>query len=254
MISIPSISIVGTGNVAQVFGQKFVDSGIKIASVIGRNEQKLLELSKLWNTQIETLEQISGDIILVAVPDENVQEIVNQIDSNKGVVYTAGSIPLNSISHPNCGVFYPLQTFTGNRKGSELKFPLLIESKNEKLTEVLFQLGTQISKSVEFCDSEKRKKIHLSAVFINNFTNHMVYLGYKIANQNAIDSKIYTDLLEETFDKLKNMEPFEAQTGPSRRNDLATINNQIDMLDESHRELYISITNSILKTYLHEKL
>ena len=82
----------------------------------------------------------------------------------------------------------------------------------------------------------------------------MIYLGYKIANQNAIDSSIYADLLEETFDKLKNMEPFEAQTGPARRNDLATIKSQIDMLDESDRELYINITNSILKTYLNEKL
>jgi predicted short-subunit dehydrogenase-like oxidoreductase (DUF2520 family) len=254
MTSLPSISIVGTGNVAQLFGQKFYDIGIEIASVVGRNEVKLKELSDHWNTKIEKLETISGDLILVAIPDESVLEIISRIDPNKPVFYTAGSINLQSISHPNCGVFYPLQTITKIENQKDIKFPLLIESKTESLSQVLFELANQISESVQYCDSEKRKQIHLSAVFINNFTNHMIYLGYKIAKQNSIAPSIYSDLLRETFEKLSLINPLDAQTGPARRNDLKTIRQQIEMLDETEKELYISITDSILKTYFHEKL
>jgi predicted short-subunit dehydrogenase-like oxidoreductase (DUF2520 family) len=254
MVTLHSVSIVGTGNVAQVFGQKFHDSGIKIASIIGHNEEQLRELSNRWNTKRETLESASGDLILIAVPDKQVREITNQINLHKFVVYTAGSIQLDTILHPNCGVFYPLQTITKNIKGADFKFPLLIEAKNEALNQILFDLGSKISDTVEYCDSEKRIKIHLSAVFINNFTNHIIFLGHKIAKQNHINPTIFNDLLKETFDKLNQLEPYDAQTGPARRNDLKTIRQQIDMLDEHDRDLYITISNSILKTYLHEKL
>jgi len=82
----------------------------------------------------------------------------------------------------------------------------------------------------------------------------MIYLGYKIAKQNSIAPSIYSDLLRETFEKLSLINPLDAQTGPARRNDLKTIRQQIEMLDETEKELYISITDSILKTYFHEKL
>ena len=250
----PSISIVGTGNVAEVLGQRLIEAKLNIVSVIGRNENRARQLSTKWGCEIESYENITGDLILVAVSDEATTSIVDALNKNKLVAITSGSIELSEINHPNSGIFYPLQTFSKDRTSVLIQFPLLIESKTDEMTEILFFIGQKISSQVEICNSEKRKKVHLSAVFMNNFSNHMIQLGQSLAVKNLVDPNLFNDLIQETFEKLKLLNPKESQTGPARRNDLETIQKHLDQLDSPEKEIYIQITNSILKTYGYDEL
>ena len=45
--------------------------------------------------------------------------------------------------------------------------------------------------------------------------------------------------------KIKNLTPKEAQTGPAKRNDIETIKNHLNLLSKSQQELYLKITQSI---------
>jgi predicted short-subunit dehydrogenase-like oxidoreductase (DUF2520 family) len=250
----PTITIIGTGNVAEILGQRFIDKGLQVVSVVGRNKERTTELSQKWSVPIEKIEEISGDFILVCLPDSVTKDVVEQIDNQKVVAYTAGSILLTEITHPNCGVFYPLQTFSKSRRNSGITFPLLIESKSAQISDILKKLGTKISDKVEYCNSEKRKRIHLSAVFINNFSNHLISIGQNLAEKNNIDPQLFSALIEETFVKLKVLSSEEAQTGPAVRNDLTTVKSHLEMLDGNEKEIYKLLTNNLLKTFGHDQL
>lgn len=250
----PTITIIGTGNVAEILGQRLFDEGIQVVSVVGRNKERASELAYKWSARIEDIADISGEFVLVCLPDSVTKNVVEQIDDQKIVAYTAGSLSLTEISHPNCGVFYPLQTFSKARKENTLRYPILIESKSSSVSDFLKELGNKISDQVEYCDSEKRKHIHLSAVFINNFSNHVIYLGQKLARQKDIDPQLFAALIEETFAKLKDITPKEAQTGPAARNDLATIKSHLNLLQGDEREIYKLMTNNLLKTFDHDQL
>jgi predicted short-subunit dehydrogenase-like oxidoreductase (DUF2520 family) len=123
-----------------------------------------------------------------------------------------------------------------------------------ELAQAIGEVGSKISSVVEYCDSEKRKRIHLSAVFINNFSNHLISIGQNLAEKNNIDPQLFSALIEETFAKLKELAAEEAQTGPAVRNDLTTIKSHLEMLDGNEKEIYKLLTNNLLKTFGHDQL
>ena len=72
------------------------------------------------------------------------------------------------------GVFYPLQTFSRERTVDFKDFPFLLESSDLQSSEILQNLAESIGGKTCFVDTEQRIMIHLAAVFICNFTNHML--------------------------------------------------------------------------------
>ena len=52
-------------------------------------------------------------------------------------------------------------------------------------------------------------------------------------------------MIEETSNKIKNLTPKKAQTGPAKRNDAETIENHLNLLSKNQQEIYLKITQSI---------
>lgn len=244
-----SISIIGDGNVAKVLGHHISKSSLNLISICSRNTNKSNRLASLWNCKQEHIENISGDLILVCVNDDSVLEVIGQIQKEKTIAYCSGSINLDEVNRQNCGVLYPLQTFSGSEKDLLKKFPLLIESKNKQTKDLLFDIGKMLSEKVIYINSEERKHIHLSAVFINNFSNHMVHLGQDYGKKNNLPTDVFNDLIEETFNNLLSQTAYQAQTGPARRRDKKTIALHHDLLPDELKKMYLTITSSIDKTY-----
>jgi predicted short-subunit dehydrogenase-like oxidoreductase (DUF2520 family) len=250
MNSIKNISIVGSGNVAFHLGNALKNSGINIDYICSRNEIESISLAKKLNAK-ETLDlqQLSkSDMVLLCVPDDIVYEFINKIP-NTSCAYTSGSIELTKVESKNIGVFYPLQTFRKKDKIEIEKVPIFVEATNEEFQNQLIELAKKISNNVSIINSEERKKYHLSAVFLNNFTNHLLYLSKKEADKNGLKWDNLLPLLEETFKKNLTSNPFDNQTGPARRNDLITIEKHLSMLEGKSKEIYQIITESIKSTY-----
>jgi predicted short-subunit dehydrogenase-like oxidoreductase (DUF2520 family) len=250
MNSIKNISIVGSGNVAFHLGNALKNSGINIDYICSRNEIESISLAKKLNAK-ETLDlqQLSkSDMVLLCVPDDIVYEFINKIP-NTSCAYTSGSIELTKVESKNIGVFYPLQTFRKKDKIEIEKVPIFVEATNEVFQNQLIELAKKISNNVSIVNSEERKKYHLSAVFLNNFTNHLLYLSKKETDKNGLKWDNLLPLLEETFKKNLTSNPFDNQTGPARRNDLITIEKHLSMLEGKSKEIYQIITESIKSTY-----
>lgn len=243
-----SIVLIGTGNVATHFFQAF---GKRIVQIYGRNSEALLKFSKDVETTYDPLQIIDADMYIIAVSDSSIEGVSNFLGNKKGLVaHTSGSFPMNILQTKRRGVFYPLQTFTEGKKLDFSEIPICVEAEHEKDYTLLEDLGKSISNSVQRISSEKRKTLHLAAIFANNFSNHMFQISKEICTQNGVDFNLLKPLLVETVHKIGFLSPKEAMTGPARRNDVETMQRHLDSLeDATHKKIYQLISESIRKTY-----
>lgn len=255
MKSIETISIVGTGNVAFHMGRALLHSGLKICDVYGRDAVKAQEYANSFNcNSVRSIDELQGELIFICVKDDAVSNVCTLIDKQKAVVHTSGTLDMEILKdHENFGVFYPLQTFSLERNPDFTEVPLLVEGNTQEFTIVLQNIAARISKNVNLVNSQKRKTIHLSAVFINNFTNHIVYKAKTLLDKENTDWKILMPLLKETVNKLEQIDPYDAQTGPARRGDDQTIVNHLNMLSGIDKEIYQILTSSIIENYRNTK-
>ncbi len=247
-----SIAIIGSGNVATNFAHHLSaidDLHIGIFSPEINNRTTLAEATKstLYNNLVETF---NADLILICVPDNAIQDVVDLFPKNQKIAYTSGSIQLNTFkAHSNIGVFYPLQTFTKNHLINLKTVPFFIESSNEELEKELFELASLVGKNVSITSSEDRKHYHIAAVLLNNFTNHLAHLAQQHLAEYNLDWQNLLPLFEETARKITTSSPKEIQTGPARRNDTQVINQHLEALNENEKNIYLAMTNSIINTY-----
>jgi predicted short-subunit dehydrogenase-like oxidoreductase (DUF2520 family) len=247
------VSIIGSGNVAQhliVALQNSIinDAEMELVQVFARQKSTishLLDFNKItdnWSTLAE------ADLYIIAVSDDAISAVSEQIPyKNKLVVHTSGGISLEAIASNNRkGVFYPLQTFSKNKAVNFKIIPICIESQNASDYQLLQKVAQTISDSVFGINSEQRKALHLAAVFVNNFTNHLYKIGNDICIENNVPFEILKPLIQETAEKITQLSPNEAQTGPAIRNDIETINAHLSFLsDENQKNIYKILTQSI---------
>jgi predicted short-subunit dehydrogenase-like oxidoreductase (DUF2520 family) len=144
------------------------------------------------------------------------------------------------------GVFYPLQTFTKNKAVEFKTIPICLESENGTDYQVLDRVAKSISEKVFAINSQQRKALHVAAVFVNNFTNHLFQIGHEICRENQVPFEILNPLIVETVQKIMVLSPEEAQTGPAKRNDTATIETHESFLSAgNYLNIYKILTQSI---------
>lgn len=250
MHEISTVAFVGSGKVASVLSFIFAQNGIEVTGISSRNQASgELLAKKLGCNYYMSPNELQADLIIVAVNDDSVLSVVNKIDHNQRIAYTAGSVHLDTISHPNCSVFYPLQTFTEGRILNETEIPIFLESRNSNSLLALENLCRITNLTFDYCNSVERKQYHISAVFLNNFVNHLLYLSKDRIESENLNWNHLLPLLRETFFKSMNEDLFSIQTGPARRNDQIVIAEHKKMLSGNKLEIYEVLTKSIIETY-----
>ena len=166
---------------------------------------------------------------------------------NRLVVHTSGSVSLDSLNTNNRkGVFYPLQTFTKNKEVDFKSIPICLESENATDYQLLDRVAKSISEKVFTINSEQRKALHVAAVFVNNFTNHLYQLGNEICEEHQVPFEILNALIQETAQKINTLAPENAQTGPAIRNDKLIIEaHQLFLSNSNQSNIYKILTQSI---------
>ncbi|RKS52943.1 uncharacterized protein DUF2520 [Gillisia mitskevichiae] len=242
------IVIFGTGNLATHLFEVYKYSGdFKIIQVYNHDPKSL----QIFNDQVAittNLNEIApADIYILALKDDILAEISQKInETNALVLHTSGAVSVEVLNKfKNRGVFYPLQTFSKNKKVDFSKIPICIEANTAENTKVLNELASEISEKVFGISSEQRKTLHVAAVFVSNFVNFMYTEGEKICNDNQVPFEILHPLILETASKVTKMSPLESQTGPAKRNDQEVISSHLELLNEEQQKIYSLLTLSI---------
>ncbi|WP_077404490.1 Rossmann-like and DUF2520 domain-containing protein [Cellulophaga omnivescoria] len=247
------VVIIGLGNIGTHLYNAFSAlNNVSIAMLYNRTETALLPFKNSVNTTTNINNLPDADVYIIAISDDNITSLSTALKlQNKLVVHTSGSVPISVLDDKNRkGSFYPLQTFSKEAVVDFARIPICIEAENKTDEALLLQLAESVSNSVHKISSEQRKSIHLAAVFVNNFSNHMYQIGQEICEANKVPFSILSPLIQETVAKLNTLSPYNAQTGPAKRNDIGTMQRHItELTNNTHKEIYSVISKSITNTY-----
>ena len=244
------ISIIGSGNVAYHLVRTILKTeSLDLVELVVRNDESVknwVESGKIC-TDFELMQEV--DLYIIAVSDNAIEAVSAQLSVKNGlVVHTSGSTDIDVLNRNNRrGVFYPLQTFSKNKEVNFKSIPLCLETEFESDFILLEKVANAISDKVYKINFAQRKALHISAVFVCNFVNHLYKIGSDICLQNQVPFEILLPLIQETASKIEVLSPASAQTGPAKREDIITINSHLKFLsDENQKDIYKLLTKSII--------
>jgi predicted short-subunit dehydrogenase-like oxidoreductase (DUF2520 family) len=258
-----AVSFIGAGNLAWHLAPALDNAGYSVKEVYSRNRRNADALvERLYDAETKAdldFSSSKSSVFIIAISDDVIGDIAQEIalPEDAILVHTSGSQPLSVLGYaatPNLGVFYPLQTFTKDKKVEFNSIPIFVESETAIVEKRLMAMAKEIAKNVFKINSEERKALHVAAVFAANFTNHMLYLAQEIMRENALSYEWLKPLISEMITKSLSIGPENAQTGPARRGDLATLDKHMDFLkgDETVSELYKIISQDIVDRYTQD--
>jgi len=248
-----SVVLLGAGNVATHLYKAFTKAtNITVTQWFNRS----LEPLQPFKNEIEITNHFSqikdADIYIIAVSDDAIAELSTKLlFENKLIVHTSGSVSLHQLDKKNRrGVFYPLQTFSKDVDLDFSEIPICLEIEHKLDLDILKKIAAAIGCKSYRVNSDQRSALHLAAVFVNNFTNQLYRIGHEITELESVDFNILKPLIKETANKIDNLSPYLAQTGPAKRNDKKTLKKHLKTLDkDTHKEIYELMTKSIQQTH-----
>ncbi len=226
------VGLLGSGRVASQLGPALAAAGHQVEFVWNRTAPaaKTLAAQLPGTRALLTLESPlpPADVYLLALPDAAVAPLLASTTWPAGAVvaHLAGALPLavfDARPEVRGGVFYPLQTFSPGRAIDWPTVPLCIEAADAAAEAMLLALAHSLSQHVRLLDSAQRLKLHVAAVFANNFTNHLLGIADALLAEANLPPALLAPLVRETVDKALANPPFAVQTGPAVRRDAPTL-------------------------------
>lgn len=248
------IVIIGSGNVASVLGRLFKKNNHEIVQVVSRNADHAKSLAAELNchfTDYSGIIDTRAALYLVAVVDGALYDLAKSIHlGNKLIVHTAGSVSkdvLRDIS-VNYGVLYPLQSLRKEMAYAH-EIPFLIDGNTEETIKLIEGFARTLSSNVARSPDEERLKLHVAAVIVSNFTNHLYALAEEFCKEEQVDFKLLLPLIKETAERVSLISPADAQTGPAARHDIFTLDKHLRLLTDHPKlkYIYLKLTDSIMK-------
>lgn len=253
--TLTKVCIIGAGNVAThlSYALNKCTNIIQIYSHTLSNARLLSESIGKPDIATDNISSITcdADIYIVSIKDDCIADVIAHTPNCGIWAHTSGSTSISIFEgfKTNYGVFYPLQTFSKYTSVNMHNVPFFIEGNNDDTYNLLANLAQLISDTVIRADSNRRKLLHLSAVFACNFVNYMWTLAQDILQTDNLDISYLMPLLQETLNKISTTSPHEAQTGPARRGDIQIIQSHLSELSGEKREIYELISSMILNRY-----
>ncbi len=253
----PRIVILGAGNVATHLALSLSKKADIIQIYNHRLPAATTLASKVGAQAVDSLDDLdkSADLYIISIKDDAIAGLASMLRGIYGGVWahTSGSTPagvLQGVGDAH-GVLYPLQTFSKEAEVDMKEVPFFIEASSDSARKLLESTAGLISDHIYEADSDRRKRLHIAAVFACNFTNYMWSKADGLLKADGLDISVFRSLISATFEKAMAISPETGQTGPARRGDKAIMASHEAMLDGEEAELYIILSESIFNHYNH---
>ena len=248
-----TITIIGSGNVATHLAKALHAAGHQIVQIWSREYDHAEALAnQVFAEPIDRLNLLypTADVYILAVTDDALFDLALDLRLRDALVlHTAGSVSLRvlqPISRKN-GVIWSPQTFIRDIPMDYSQLPFCIEGSSHEVEEAIRDLLQPVSQHIFRVDTDQRQWLHLAAVMTNNFGNAINALAQDILQQHNIPFEILHPLITMTAEKIKQGGLWQQQTGPARRRDQKTIDNQRRLIadDEQLLKIYDLLTETI---------
>ena len=249
-----TFSIIGTGNIALFLGTRLLAAGHQCRGVFSRNiaaaQTLATELSASSSGNISEVKNGYADVCIIAVSDAAIGTVAAQLSfSDTILMHTAGAVEIDvlSASAADTALLWPVYSISRHSLPQHRDIPCAYEASSPRSLQYVQLIAAAVTDQLFEAKYEQRKWLHLSAVIGNNFVNHLMAICEQICNDNELPFSVLTPIIEQTFERLKHASPQTVQTGPAIRRDIATIQQQLSLLQEHPhwQQVYKAVTNSI---------
>ena len=254
-VGMMKVTLIGAGNLATQLGKSLKKTGVTISQVYSRTEESARTLGELLETEwVTDVTQVhdEADIYIFSVKDSVLCDLISEVCKGRGdklFLHTAGSMPMSCFEGKalHYGVFYPMQTFSKSKDVNFERIPVFIEGNSIETEDVIRSLANKLSQRVIRLSSADRKYLHLAAVWACNFTNYCYTVASDILSEHGIPFDVMLPLINETTEKIQNISPKEAQTGPAVRGDKNVMSQQLELMSDRAdlQELYKMLSKGI---------
>lgn len=241
-----TITLIGSGNVATHLAKAFHNAGYQILQIWSREYDHAEALAnQVFAEPINKLSLLypTADVYIMAVTDDALFDLALDLRLRDALVlHTAGSVSLKvlqPISRKH-GVLWSPQTFISGIEMNYSELPFCIEGSSPDVEAQIRQLIEPVSPHVYTVDTQQRQWLHLAAVMVNNFGNAINALAQDLLTEHNTPFEILHPLITMTADKIKQGKGlWQQQTGPARRQDQKTIDNQRRLVADNDKMLQL---------------
>ncbi len=242
------------------------DSPYHIGWLAGRSSQRVASLSAQYQCQAwdHRKGQVVLDVIFLAVSDSSIEEVCQEIHEPVGLlVHHSGASALELLDHKHCdkAVLWPIDSLQSG--GHDLSVtPLAVDGSSPTALNLISEIASTISVDVFEAGRPERQKLHLGAVILNNFFNHLLAKTDRLIHESSRDIRVYRKILETTLTPLMqwrdqhpvsgHVDHHSRQTGPAVRRDFSTMETHLDMIEDPYlKDIYRALSQSIIQLH-HE--
>lgn len=247
-----NISIIGSGNVAWFMATRWQNAGHRIVDVCSRHMENARMLAQAVKANIclhpEQLSTVA-EVFLFALPDNILAEHISGFPfTGKLLLHAAGTQPLPASNTENYGVIWPLFSLHKDNLPLSFDIPVFWEAAGNEAEKTVPELASALSDNCHQADWGTRVQLHLSAVFVNNFVNHLMAITQRrMANLSLPFNDSLQPIIQQTIATALAGQSGENQTGPAIRQDTLTMDKHLQLLSAhpEWQDIYQAISQSI---------
>lgn len=251
------ITFLGSGNVATHLALALHNCGCEISQVWSRNYSHAQLLAGRVNARpTDNLQSIdrSSDVYILATSDDALFDLALDLNLDPALVlHTSGATSMEVLKpiSRRYGVLWSPQTFVRDVALEYSALPFCIEGCDQKTELDIEALVARVSRHIYHINREQRQCLHLSAVFVNNFTNALFGVAQDICQQHSIPFETLYTLIDTTAQRVKWGDVRFQMTGPAIRHDQKTLDSHRLLLEGSpeYLDLYDSLTKLIQEKF-----
>tara|TARA_B110000459_G_C16609955_1_gene495594 strand:+ start:40 stop:834 length:795 start_codon:yes stop_codon:yes gene_type:complete len=256
------ISIIGAGNVAHALSHSMLIGGVKIVEIFNRDKEKAEKLAYELGgikvvDKIEILDT-TVDAVAVLVKDDAIEEVARQIPKAIDRFHVSGVTEREVLGGVN-GVIWPIKSFNSESKNDSLEsVPFGIDASCSEFREKLDRIVDCVGGQGFSAPSEVRSKVHLAAVFSDNFTNHCLAISQQILKDSGLPSDLMQSLVKGLLIGASSGNSYERQTGVAIRGDEGSMQKHLDIIqsfdnNEQLSEFYDFLSKHIAISHNNNK-
>ena len=251
------ISFIGSGNVATHFALAMYNRGHVIEQIYSRDFGHAQHLAdRVVAEPINSFDQLrpTSNVYIIAVTDDALYDVVLDLHLNDALVlHTSGAVPIKVLKKTSSryGVIWSPQSFVRDVAVEYNQLPFCIEGSDEETEKEIAEFIGMISPYIYHTTFKQRQYLHLSSVFVNNFSNALYAVAQQLCKRHKIDFEILYPLIMTTAKRVQWGDVKYQLTGPAVRGDEKTL--------DAHRKLLakdpdlLNLYNELTKILQHLK-
>ena len=257
------IGIVGAGKVGCSIGKYLKEQGVSVAGYFSKTKESVEVAATFTNTKaFGSLEELLADcdVIFITTPDDSIQtvwaDIAKQSIQGKIICHFSGSLSsvvfsgMDQTGAFGCSIhpMYAFSTkFTSYEKLKEIIFTM--EGDTEALI-VMRPIFETMGNQVCVISSESKTRYHAAASMVSNMMIGLYQMSVDMLTHCGFAEESARELVEPlvrgNIEKLLASSAKDALTGPIERNDIATVEKHLTVLEENEKEVYVNLGQTLV--------